>query len=66
MIEFLHLEYLHRSLAHNRRIIRIHHRSITMKAAERSTPYKTALEFKDKPVKAYSTVFAGSECLYCG
>lgn len=28
--------------------------------------YKTAMEFKEKPGKAYTMVFSGSECVNCG
>ncbi|MBP3749808.1 MAG: AAA family ATPase [Ruminobacter sp.] len=35
-------------------------------ATEQVNTYKTALEFRDKTVKAYAMVFAGSECVYCG
>ena len=45
---------------------REHHRSITLKASEQINTYKTAMEFKGKPVKAYAMVFAGSEFVYCG
>jgi len=44
---------------------REHYRSITLKAGEQVNTYKTAMEFKGKPVKAYAMVFAGSECVYC-
>ena len=45
---------------------REHHRSITLEATEQVQIYKTILEFKNKPVKAYAMVFAGFECTYCG
>ena len=35
-------------------------------ATEHVQRYKSALEFRDRQVKAYATVFAGSECVYCG
>lgn len=35
-------------------------------AVDQVNTYKTALEFKDKQVKAYAMVFAGSECVYWG
>ena len=35
-------------------------------AAEQVQRYKSALEFRDRQVKAYAMVFAGSECVYCG
>lgn len=35
-------------------------------ATEQVNNYKTALEFRDKLVKAYAMVFVGSECVYCG
>ena len=44
---------------------REHYRSITLKATEQVNTYKTALEFKGKPVKAYAVIFAGSEWAYC-
>ena len=40
--------------------------SLKKVATEQVQTYKTALEFKDKQVKAYAMVFAGSECVYCG
>ena len=40
--------------------------SLKKEAAEQVQTCKTALEFKDKQVKAYAMVFAGSECVYCG
>ena len=40
--------------------------SLKKEATEQVQTYKTALEFKDKQVKAYAMVFAGSECVYCG
>ena len=40
--------------------------SLKKEASEQVQTYKTALEFKDKQVKAYAMVFAGSECVYCG
>lgn len=45
---------------------REHHRSITLKASEQINTYKTAMEFNDKPVKAYAMIFAVLEWLYCG
>ena len=27
--------------------------------------YKSAIEFKDRQVKAYAMVFVGSDCVYC-
>ena len=35
-------------------------------ATEQVQRYKTALEFRNKLVKAYAMVFAGSDCVYCG
>jgi hypothetical protein len=35
-------------------------------AAGQVQMYKTALEFRDKTVKACAMIFAGSECVYCG
>lgn len=40
--------------------------TLKKEAVEQVNIYKTAIEFKDKPVKAYAMVFAGSECVYCG
>ena len=40
--------------------------SLKNEATEQVNTYKTALEFKDKPVKAYAMIFSGSECVYCG
>ena len=35
-------------------------------ASEQVLRYKSALDFKGKNVKAYSMVFAGPDCVYCG
>ena len=35
-------------------------------ATEQVQRYKAALEFRDRQVKAYAMVFAGSDCVYCG
>ena len=35
-------------------------------ATEQVQRYKSALEFRDRQVKAYAMVFVGSECVYCG
>jgi UDP-3-O-[3-hydroxymyristoyl] glucosamine N-acyltransferase len=40
--------------------------SLKKEATEQVQTYKSALEFKDKQVKAYAMVFTGSECVYCG
>ena len=40
--------------------------SLKKEASEQVQTYKTALEFKDKQVRAYAMAFAGSECVYCG
>ncbi len=40
--------------------------SLKKEAAEQVQTYKSALEFKDKQVKAYAMIFSGSECAYCG
>ena len=40
--------------------------TLKKEATEQVRTYKTALEFKDKPIKAYAMVFAGSECVHCG
>ncbi len=40
--------------------------SLKKEATDQAQTYKTALEFKDKQVKAYAMVFSGSECVYCG
>ncbi len=34
-------------------------------ATEQVQRYKSALEFRDRQVKAYAMVFVGSECVYC-
>lgn len=34
-------------------------------AAEQVLEYKSAMDFKDRNVKAYVMVFAGLDCLYC-
>ena len=36
-----------------------------MDAKEQVLKYKSALDFKDKNVKAYAMVFAGPDCVYC-
>ena len=40
--------------------------TLKKEATEQINTYKTALEFRDKPVKAYAMVFSGSDCVYCG
>lgn len=40
--------------------------TLKKEATEQINTYKTALEFKDQPVKAYAMVFSGSDCVYCG
>ena len=35
-------------------------------ATDQVQRYKSALEFRDREVKAYAMVFAGSECVHCG
>ena len=40
--------------------------SLKKEAAEQVQTYRTALEFRDKQVKCYAMVFAGSDCVYCG
>jgi hypothetical protein len=35
-------------------------------ATDQVLRYKSAIEFKDRQVKAYAIVFVGSECVYCG
>ena len=40
--------------------------TLKKEATEQVNTYKTALEFRDKPVKAYAMVFSGSDCVYCG
>ena len=35
-------------------------------ATEQVQRYKSALEFRDRKVKAYVMVFVGSDCVYCG
>ena len=40
--------------------------NLKKEATEQVRMYRTALEFRDKPVKAYAMIFAGSECVYCG
>ena len=40
--------------------------SLKKEATEQVQTYRTALEFKDKQVKAYAMVFSSSECVYCG
>ncbi len=40
--------------------------NLKKEATEQVRMYKTAQEFRDKPVKAYAMIFAGSECVYCG
>jgi hypothetical protein len=35
-------------------------------ATEQVLRYKSAMEFRDRQVKAYAMVFVGSECVYCG
>ena len=35
-------------------------------ATDQVLRYKSALEFRDRQVKAYAMVFVGSECVYCG
>ena len=35
-------------------------------ATDQVLRYKSAMEFRDRQVKAYAMVFVGSECVYCG
>ncbi len=35
-------------------------------AADQILRYKSALDFKNKQIKAYAMIFAGSDCVYCG
>ena len=35
-------------------------------AGEQVLRYKSAIEFKERQVKAYAMVFSGSDCVYCG
>ncbi|MBQ8706791.1 MAG: AAA family ATPase [Succinivibrionaceae bacterium] len=35
-------------------------------ASQQATLYSSALEFKDKTVRAYAMIFVGSECVQCG
>jgi hypothetical protein len=35
-------------------------------ATEQVLRYKSALEFRDRQIKAYAMVFAGSDCVHCG
>ncbi len=39
--------------------------SLKKEALDQIEMYKTAIEFRDKQVKAYAMIFAGSECIYC-
>ncbi len=39
--------------------------SLKKEAIDQIEMYKTAIEFRDKQVKAYAMIFAGSECIYC-
>ena len=38
---------------------------ITVKASEQVLKYRSALEFRNRQIKAYAMVFAGSNCVYC-
>ena len=40
--------------------------SLIKEASEQVAKYKSALEFRDRQVKAYSMIFAGSNCVHCG
>ena len=39
--------------------------SLIKEASEQVAKYKSALEFRDRQVKAYSMIFAGSNCVHC-
>ena len=36
------------------------------RATDQVLGYKSALEFRDRKIKAYAMVFVGSDCVYCG
>ena len=40
-------------------------RSLAKEASNQVLEYSTAMEFRNKKVKAYAMVFAGPECVYC-
>ena len=40
--------------------------SAVNKATDQVLNYKSALEFRDRQIKAYAMVFVGSRCVYCG
>jgi DNA integrity scanning protein DisA with diadenylate cyclase activity len=35
-------------------------------ATDQVQRYKSALDFRDRQVKAYAMIFVGSDCVYCG
>ena len=39
--------------------------SLIKEASEQVAKYKSALEFRDRQVKAYSMIFVGSNCIHC-
>lgn len=39
--------------------------NLIKEASEQVAKYKSALEFRDRQVKAYSMIFAGSNCVHC-
>ena len=60
-IYLMELKYLAKTDAGEAKI-----RNTIKDATDQVQRYKSAIEFRDKHVKAYAMVFVGSECVYCG
>lgn len=41
-------------------------RELKNEAADQVLRYKSAPEFRDRQIKVYAMIFAGSNCVYCG
>ena len=63
-IYLIELKYLTKTEARDKNSDSVLQRLVN-KATEELTAYKSAIEFKDKNVKAYAMVFAGPDCIYC-
>ncbi len=40
-------------------------RSLVREAREQVLGYRSALEFRNRQIRAYAMIFAGSDCVYC-
>ena len=63
-IYLIELKYLKKTEARDKNSESILKRAIKDATAE-LTAYKSAIDFKDRNIKAYAMVFAGADCVYC-